>query len=254
MAHALLLIGVRWTTFDRHTQGAHGVETLFNCFNEEYCAHCKEPIGFSQHDHEVPFRSKHSSQNEKLIHYGENFKIIFPLVLALSVFTSCSSTRLVEPIGNADAATPDQSYSHQKSSFYTRFSFEKGSANLTDETRSALSELVNQSEAQGKIEEIKVLSWADEDANSGKRIPAKQKALADQRNRKIKLFMKEFYPSVSVHVYNMAQTKNSVHELYKTADAKTKKSFEDAGLMTNEAVTNPPANASEGLVLSILKK
>ena len=187
----------------------------------------------------------------------EYFKVIFPLVIALAAIPACSSTRQVDPIPDAEAQSTDQNMARENhASYYTELSFDHGSALLSDSDRTALQDLIRRSMNHGEVDQVTIVSWADMDyPTEGKhKLPASQKKLADARNERIKQFLKATYPSLEVSTINMAKRPNAVQELFKTADARTKQSFENAGIATTEADMNPPAKTSKSLVLSMMKK
>ena len=175
-------------------------------------------------------------------------------ILTIStLFTACSSTH--------EAATPhaltDNGVSQTTNntiavdngaSFYAEVDFPKGSANLDATDRGAIKDLVAKSMSRGEVDEIKVLTWSDQEypANKNLNVSSRQKKIADNRNDKIKKFLKSTYPAIDVTVYNMATRSNAFQEMFNTSDSRVKTGF-------NEANANVSDKASKSLILSIVK-
>ena len=108
----------------------------------------------------------------------------------------------------------------------------------------------------GKVNEIKIITWGDQEypSKKHKELSSLQKKLADHRNEHIKNYLKKSYPSLDVSVYNMAKRPNTLQELFNTSDAKTKKSIEQAGIsVDHNKRVNYAKKESTSLILSIIK-
>lgn len=186
-------------------------------------------------------------------------KIMIPMTVAvMSAMVGCASTKPVERT-NDQATTAnrvDNKIGQQTdASWYTEVTFDKGSASLDAADREALDSLVQKSMDSGKVDEIKIISWADQEYPGKKtKVPESQKNLADNRNTRIKNYLKATYPSLDFAVYNMAERPNAIQELFNTSDAKIKKSMERAGIsVDSDNRVNYAKKESTALVLSILK-
>ena len=181
----------------------------------------------------------------------------FILMFALS---SCSSTKKVEPqtvsVDSQKSISNNNIGVENSASWYTELNFKKSSAHLDNSDYVALDDLVMKSKRSGKIDEIKIISWADVEypQSKGRHASNGQKNLAEQRNKNIKKYLKKNYPSINVEVYNMATRPNALQELFNTSDARTKKSIETAGVeLGGEYHANFAKKESTSLVLSVLK-
>ncbi len=188
-------------------------------------------------------------------------KIIFPASLLITAaLLACSSTKKVESTvaTREDSKKMDNRIGYEnEASWYTELNFEKGSARLDQEDYTAIQDLVKKSMDAGRIDEIKIITWADQEypSKNAKKLPSGQKQLADRRNERIKDFLKESYPSLDVRVYNMAERPNALENLFQTSDARTKKTIESAGISYDpDHHSHYPSKASSTLILSILKE
>ena len=188
-------------------------------------------------------------------------KTIFPLmVITIAALIGCSSVKKVA------TPTPQQETQNNainnnigaenEATWFTELSFRKGSAKLNREDFKELNELVKKSVDIGSINEIKIISWADQEYpnKNAKSLSSGQESLADRRNEHIKGYLKKTYPSLNISVYNMAKRPNVFQELLKTSDDRTKKSIERAGItFDSDNRVNYAKKESTALVLSILK-
>ncbi len=183
--------------------------------------------------------------------------------MALAVMTilaGCSTTKTVEtPVVNQEPQNKSISNNiavESDATYYTELNFKKGSSKLKDENYSALDDLVKKSMQSGTVDEIKIITWADQEYpnKKNKSLSDTQKKLADHRNERIKNYLKKTYPTLDITVYNMAKRPNVLQELFNTSDAKTKKSIESAGItFDKEHRVNYAKKESTSLVLSIIK-
>lgn len=127
--------------------------------------------------------------------------------------------------------------------------FRKGSDMLSAGETARLNELVASAKAAGKIDEIRVISWADlkyPDAVQ-KKLEGSQRNLAGERGDNIKDYIEDKLDVSDVAVYNMAERPNAVEDFFNTSDARVKNALERAGL-TADSIKNPNQE-SKALVL-----
>jgi len=128
--------------------------------------------------------------------------------------------------------------------------FDAGSSNLTENAKSSLNSVMDQARSVGEIDEIIVLSWADEEypSKNVKKLSKPQKDLAERRNRAVASYIKNV-KSVDVDAYNMAEQPNAMQKWFNTKDSQLKNSFVAAGLPTTADDPQYPSKASHSVIL-----
>lgn len=121
-----------------------------------------------------------------------------------------------------------------KGTYYTTVIFDKGRAYLNSDSKEnlrAFTEVAHQSPK--KIEEIRVLAWADSEYPDELEGKASQQdvLLAGERAHNIQKYLEEsLNESSNVDSYNMAKRPNLVSKLLKNDDFKVKEAFETTGM------------------------
>ncbi len=133
---------------------------------------------------------------------------------------------------------------------FVEIDFSQSSAVLSSGATTSLKAAVQQAQQQGKINQILVLSWADEEYPSKRRekLSKQQGALADNRNLAIKRYFSPM-KNVDVETYNMAKQPNTLSRWFNTTDYKLKNSLMAAGLSTTGDELQYPSKASHSIVL-----
>lgn len=133
---------------------------------------------------------------------------------------------------------------------FVEITFEPGSANLTENSKKSLNSVMAQANRQGKIDEIMVMSWSDEEYPSDniKRLPKPQRDLASRRNKAVEKYVKSIR-KVDVDLYNMAEQPGVLSKWFNTTDNKLKNSLIAAGLPTTADDPQYPSKASHSVVL-----
>ena len=113
----------------------------------------------------------------------------FLVVATLALFASCQHTKDARMEESNVARATAQAGGRT----YTEISFKNGSDQLTDASREKLRELTMEASRQGKkVDEIKILSWADVDYPAvGKKASDKEVTLAKDRAKNIEKYMKD---------------------------------------------------------------
>ena len=74
----------------------------------------------------------------------------------------------------------------------SQIGFEKGKTDLKADELAELRQVINRAKADGKIDEIKIIAWADRDYPAeGTTAPNQQVKLAEERADKIKSYIKK---------------------------------------------------------------
>lgn len=134
---------------------------------------------------------------------------------------------------------------------FVEITFDPGSADLSRKAKRSLRNVIAQAKASGKIDEILVMSWSDQELPSTelKRLPKRDRDLADKRNVAIRKYIGESTRSADVDTYNMASQPNALSRWFNTTDTRLKKSFMNAGLPTTADESQYPSKASHSVVL-----
>lgn len=152
----------------------------------------------------------------------------------------------VRPLAAESAKSPAV-----KAEDFTEIAFDLNSAQLNDTAKDALNQVVSSAKRYGKIEEVIVLTWADQDYPSIhlKHLPRKQVDLASKRNAAIEKYLGTLIPSV-VNTYNMAQHPDALSKWFDTPDFQLKMSLISAGLpTTDDAPSSEYTKASHSVIL-----
>lgn len=177
-------------------------------------------------------------------------RIAFAAGLALTVSACATKTKTA-------AVSPEAKVVAQQNeaSYVAEIGFEKGSAQLTPAAKTQLASILDRAKNAGKLDEVKVISWADAEypSEAAKRLPKAQRDLADRRNTTIKNYLKNVASGVDVDEYNMAERPNSMERLLSTSDARIKRGLENAGIATTAHDLRFPENASKSMVMVILE-
>jgi hypothetical protein len=186
------------------------------------------------------------------------------LFSALAVSLGCAHETPVEHKQEAAAAQAagapsieaKQIAAAEQAPYVTEVKFHKGAHEVTKPTRKAIQKLIEDAQAHGTIEDVKVISWADEEYPSvhAKKLASGQVKLADQRAGEIKAYIHSLDSKTSVDTYNMAKRPAALSELFSTGDARIKKALEVSGIPNTDTSVKAPAKASKSIVLVILKE
>lgn len=116
---------------------------------------------------------------------------------------------------------------------YATLEFEKGTSKLSEASKANLNALATRASRDGrKIEEIKILSWADQEYPD--RVKGKAKTseiiLAKERGEKIKEYLKDdLHAREDIDAFNMAKRPNLLSKMFKDEDFSVKDAFEKSG-------------------------
>lgn len=143
--------------------------------------------------------------------------------------------------------------SEQEAADVTEFSFNKGSATLSESAKEDVRRLINQAKAKGDIKEIKVITWGDSEypSSNTKKLSRAEIDLVKKRNKAIKDFAKSVNEDIDVDTHSMAERPGVLKELFNTSDAQVKKSLETAGIPTTDTSVKVPSKASKSIIMVI---
>lgn len=190
---------------------------------------------------------------------------LFFYLISISILISCSShpsKKAIQPSKEVSVVTPPsveakKLASEQETSYVTEFSFRKGSEKLSARSKKKLEELSKKALSRGKIEMIKVITWADQEYPSAitNRLSLEQQDLAKKRNEKIKTYFTKNHPgnADNIELISMAQRPSYMTTLLSSEDSRIKRSLESAGIPNSESKTKKGAKASKSIVLILVK-
>lgn len=146
-------------------------------------------------------------------------KRLLPSALLLSfIFYGCSTNQ--ENIDSSERHPSVTNAEFRDVSQYTVIEFEQGDNSLTEESKSKLKSFVENARYGGKeIENIKVLSWADNEPKQGMSTDF-DRSIAQERIESIEDYLKEDLKTEADYVsYNMVE-KKSIHDVIKSENWK----------------------------------
>lgn len=137
---------------------------------------------------------------------------------------------------------------------YTSISFDKGSSALSESDRAKLREMAQKAQSAGKVDEYKVLAWADKEFPAeGQKASRADIDLAKARAENIRKFLEDDLRSdVDVEKYNMAERPGTVSNFFGTSDSRVKNTFESTGAAPNDVGPRSTVignKASQALIL-----
>jgi hypothetical protein len=174
------------------------------------------------------------------------------LAFTTIAFSACShSKKETAAVSDEVKAVAQQN----DASYVAEVSFDKGSAKLSTAAKNRLDAIVRDARAAGKVDEVKVVTWADAEypAEPTKRLSKTQRDLAEKRSGAIRDYLKAGGAAMDVDTYNMAERPNAMERLLSTSDARVKRSLENAGIATTAHDLRFPENASKSMVMVILE-
>lgn len=187
-------------------------------------------------------------------------KIIPIMFLILSIAAGCShSERKAEKQAAQEKMAREQAQSRAateaaareaEAKKYVEIQYDEGSATLSDSAKESIKSALVKAKDEGKLDEVIVLSWADENypSKESKKLSKQQRDLANQRNKNVKEYL-ESMRDVDVDAYNMAERPSAFSKLFNTADSELKNSMLEAGLSTTADKADYASKASHSVIL-----
>ncbi len=133
---------------------------------------------------------------------------------------------------------------------FVQIGFAKGSSELTDSARVSLNSVIKQAVQAGKINEIVLMSWADEEYPSKNRnkLSQAERTLAKNRNAAVEAYLKKL-SGADLDAYNMAEQPTAFSKWFNTPDTRLKNALVSAGLPTTAHATKAEGKASQSVIL-----
>lgn len=177
-------------------------------------------------------------------------------LLALLIVTGCANNpRKVVDVDNERQEAEGRYVTNKaaleaEASNFVEIEYKPGSASLTDNAKTSLNSVIRQAREKGKIDEVIVLSWSDEEYPSRKfkTLPKPYIELAEKRNQTVEQYLKSL-KGVDINTFNMAERPTAFSKLFNTADSKLKDTMVSAGLSTSADSDNYVNKASHSVIL-----
>lgn len=101
--------------------------------------------------------------------------------------------------------------------------FSRGGTKLSPSGKKELAAIVKDARSVGKIQEVKILAWADRDyAVAGREAPSSDVKLADARAKEVQNYIRDSLKVTEIDSHNMAKQPGAMSRLFKTDDYELK--------------------------------
>jgi hypothetical protein len=135
----------------------------------------------------------------------------------------------------------------------------QGQSILSKDELQGVKDIVQDAAAVGKVEEVKIISWADREyPGADQKASSADVKLAEERANHIKKYVKDTLRVKSVTTNNMAKRPNAVQEIFETSQAKVKAKLESTGAapstQSETGFLGFKGKASESLILVYVKR
>lgn len=189
-------------------------------------------------------------------------KLIF-ITLTLFLFGCSNTPKNVDNVSNdepqpisAASIEAKQLAAEHEANSVIEVSFKKRSYALKPNSKIKIKALLSDIEKEKTIDEIKIISWSDQEYPSAEqnKLSDVQVKLARDRSEEIRTFIKTHNKKFKIDTMNMAERPGKLAELWGASDARLKKSLEDAGIPTSGESLKGPSKASLAIVMVLVKK
>lgn len=196
-------------------------------------------------------------------------KLFFSLALTTMILSACTSKPAKDPGSNSTAGTgkaqesktvsmeSKQLASEEESNLVTEITFAKGKAFISDDARKELQALQKKALAKGKIDEIKVITWGDQEYPSvhDKSLSESQQKLVKMRNDALEKYLDGLsQEDANIETFSMAERPDALNKLFSSDEAQIKKSLETAGIPNTDTSVKVPGKASKSVVIFIMEE
>lgn len=189
------------------------------------------------------------------------------LLLLAFLVVACSSKPAQDPGANSAqtkkakeskvvSMESKQLASEEESNLVTEVTFTKEQATLSKAAQEDIRKLYQKAAKRGKIDEVKVVTWGDQEYPSvhEKRLSEKQIKLVEKRNDALEKYLDQITKGADVETYSMAERPGTLNRLFASEDAKIKKSLETAGIPNTDTSVKVPGKASKSVVIFIMEE
>ncbi len=187
-------------------------------------------------------------------------------ILLLAFFVAaCSSKPAKDPGPNttgvkkaqesqAVSMESKQLASEEETNLVTEITFSKEKATISKQAQEEIKALYQKAKARGKIDEVKVITWGDQEYPSvhEKKLSQKQLNLVNKRNDALESYIDQLTKGADVETFSMAERPGALNRLFSSEDAQIKKSLETAGIPNTDTTVKVPGKASKSVVIFIM--
>ncbi len=196
-------------------------------------------------------------------------KLFFSLAITTIILSACTSKPAKDPGSNSTTAAgkPKESKtvsmeskqlaSEEETNLVTEITFAKGKAYISDEARKDLQALQRKAASRGKIEEIKVITWGDQEYPSvhEKKLSESQQKIVKMRNDALEKYLSGLsQDDAKIETFSMAERPDALNKLFSSDEAQIKKSLETAGIPNTDTTVKVPGKASKSVVIFIMEE
>jgi hypothetical protein len=189
------------------------------------------------------------------------------LVLAL-IISACSSKPPKDPGANSTSGVKKaqesktvsmeskQLASEEETNLVTEVTFTKDKTTLSKSAQEDIRSLWQKASKKGKIDEVKVITWGDQEYPSvhEDNLSEKQIDLVKKRNDSLEKYISKLTKDADVETFSMAERPGALQKLFSSEDAKIKKSLETAGIPNTDTTVKVPGKASKSVVIFIMEE
>lgn len=187
------------------------------------------------------------------------------ILLLAFLIAACSSKPAKDPGTNttgvkkaqeskAVSMESKQLASEEETNLVTEITFSKEKATVSKQAQEEIRALYQKAKARGKIDEVKVITWGDQEYPSvhEKKLSQKQVNLVDKRNDALESYIDKLTKGADVETFSMAERPGALNRLFSSEDAQIKKSLETAGIPNTDTTVKVPGKASKSVVIFIM--
>lgn len=191
------------------------------------------------------------------------FKVI--CLISSILLISCSSkapqkmtTKDKAPVQPQDTISMESKLlaNEQESNLVTEIKFDREKSSISGKARDQLKDLHRKASKKGKIGEIKVISWGDQEYPSvhEKKLSKVQEKLVEARNATLENYLKTIEKEAEIETISMASRPSTLDKWFSSDDARIKKSLETAGIPNTDTTVKVPGKASKSIVIFIMEE
>ncbi len=182
-------------------------------------------------------------------------KFIPFLFLSMFIFSSCTSKPTMKKTNQHTVSEASKRLAaEEESSLFTELSFTRGHTTMSKRAQEDLRRLYEVARQKGKIDEVKVITWADTEYPSTDliRLPKSDRRLVNRRNDAIEDYIDGLDKTIDVDRFSMAERPSTYEILFSTEDARVKRTLVKAGIPDSGSASKVPRKASKSIVIFVM--
>ncbi len=136
-------------------------------------------------------------------------------------------------------------------SLVSSIDFQPGRKGLTPEATAELNRVIMEAKQKGDIQQVNVAVWSDSEATGaeGRKLPAAQVQLAQQRAQNIQRYIDRMEPSADVRVINMAKKPAQFANFVQSQNPSVKEKLSAMGITSDEISNDLKGRSSSAVVV-----